>query len=216
MFEMLRESDDNALVILKKDHDKVQDLFDAFEDTDQHQRKVKLALQAIKELKAHAAIEEEIFYPAVRREVDMEIMNEADEEHHVAKVLIAELDNMSGDEDHFEAKFKVLAESVRHHIKEEENKMMPEVRDLDIDLDALGRELLERKQELLENGFPPTEEEQMVAGGMQKSKKSASSKRGVSKKAGKGRLSGSSKSSSSRSRSASRSRSKGYSERPRA
>ncbi len=48
------------------------------------------------------------------------MMNEADEEHHVAKILIAELEEMDGSESHYDAKFTVLAENVRHHIKEEE------------------------------------------------------------------------------------------------
>ncbi len=53
-------------------------------------------------------------------------MDEADEEHHVAKVLIAELDKMTGKEEHWEAKFTVLSENIRHHIKEEESEMLPE------------------------------------------------------------------------------------------
>jgi len=62
------------------------------------------------------------------------IMDEADEEHHVAKVLIAELEKMEGDEDHWEAKFTVFAESIRHHIKEEEGTMFKEAKKTDIDL----------------------------------------------------------------------------------
>ena len=83
---------------------------------------MKIVREALTELKVHAAIEEEIFYPAVRKPVGKEIMNEADEEHHVAKLLIAELDVMDGSESHFDAKFHVLAENVRHHIKEEEGR----------------------------------------------------------------------------------------------
>ena len=87
----------------------------------------KIAATAIEELKVHAAIEEELFYPAVRQQIDDEdgIIPEADEEHHVAKLLIAELEKMTGDEEHWEAKFMVLGESVRHHIKEEEGRCFP-------------------------------------------------------------------------------------------
>ena len=88
------------------------------------------------ELKIHAMIEEEIFYPAVRRQLSEDVMNEADEEHHVARVLIAELDRDGRGNDHREAKFTVLAESVRHHIREEEGEMLPKAKSLDLDFEA--------------------------------------------------------------------------------
>ncbi len=89
-------------------------------------------------------------------------MNEANEEHHVAKVLIAELDEMKGNNDVYEAKFTVLAENVRHHIKEEEGMMFPEVKKTDIDLVSLGRKMAQRKEELMAKGVPPTAEDAMV------------------------------------------------------
>ena len=63
-------------------------------------------------------------------------MNEADEEHHVAKLLVAELDRMDGSESHFDAKFLVLTENVRHHIKEEEDEMLPKARKVKVDFEA--------------------------------------------------------------------------------
>src|SRR5688572_12675346 len=111
-----------AVALLKEDHVKVKGLFDAFEAAKSKAAKKKIVREALTELKVHAAIEEELFYPAVRKKIGKEIMNEADEEHHVAKLLIAELDVMDGSESHFDAKFVVLAENVRHHIKEEENE----------------------------------------------------------------------------------------------
>ena len=74
------------------------------------------------------SIEEELFYPAVRKAAGRQVMTEADEEHHVAKLLIAELDRMDGSESHFDAKFMVLAESLRHHVQEEEGEMLPKGR----------------------------------------------------------------------------------------
>jgi len=89
-------------------------------------------------------------------------MNEADEEHHVAKMLIAELAKMSGKEDHYDAKFTVLAENVRHHIKEEESEMLPKAKRLPIDFDALGARMLARKEELLADGVPAVAEDRVA------------------------------------------------------
>jgi hypothetical protein len=107
-------------------------------------------------------IEEEIFYPAVRKHVGKDVMNEADEEHHVARVLIAELDASGRQNDHRDAKFTVLAESVRHHIKEEENEMLPKAKELKIDFEALGQTILDRKEELKSDGIPADAEHAMV------------------------------------------------------
>jgi len=153
----------HAISILKKDHDTVKELFDRFERTDLPAEKENIIAKAVMELKIHATIEEEIFYPTVRKEVGTDIMNEADEEHHVARVLIAELDGKGGGGSHRNAKFTVLAESVRHHIKEEENEMLPKAKALDIDFQALGQQMLDRKKELKENGIPKDLEHDMVA-----------------------------------------------------
>src|ERR1700730_590776 len=104
----------HAIAILKKDHDAVKGLFDDFEKAEKTAAKQKVIVQAVTALKIHAVIEEEIFYPTVRAHVGSKVMNEADEEHHVAKVLIAELDRTGRQNDHYDAKFIVLAESVRH------------------------------------------------------------------------------------------------------
>ena len=89
-------------------------------------------------------------------------MNEADEEHHVAKLLIAELDAMDGSESHFDAKFKVLAENVRHHIEEEEGEMLPKAQKVKLDFEALAEKMTARKEKLLAVGVPPVGEEAMV------------------------------------------------------
>jgi hemerythrin superfamily protein len=90
----------HAIAILKMDHDTVKGLFEQFEKAETPAAKKKLMAQALTELKIHAVLEEEIFYPTVRRKVGDKLMSEADEEHHVAKVLIAELDQLSDRNDH--------------------------------------------------------------------------------------------------------------------
>jgi len=154
----------DAIAMLKEDHEKVKELFDKFE-TNGSAGKAKVVSEVLMKLKLHATVEEELFYPAVRQNIEDEegIMDEADEEHHVAKVLIAELEKMRGDEDHWEAKFMVLAENVRHHIKEEEGKLFKEARKTDIDFDVLGRQMAHLKQKLMQEGVPPDAEAKMIA-----------------------------------------------------
>lgn len=164
MMNLFGTNDDvDAISLLKKDHVTVKRLFDQFEKAKSLAEKKKIVAEAIMELKIHASIEEEIFYPAVRKPIGKEIMTEADEEHHVAKVLIAELEEMDGSEEHYDAKFKVLSENVRHHIKEEENDMLPKANALDIDMDDLGKRILARKVQLKKTGVATFAEEKMVA-----------------------------------------------------
>jgi len=185
MFEFL--STNPAISLLKEDHDRVQAMFDEFEKAISRPAKNKIVRAALSELKIHAAIEEELFYPAVRGVAGKEIMNEADEEHHVAKLLIAELDTMDGSESHFDAKFLVLAENVRHHIKEEENEMLPKVKRANVNFDALAEKMQRRKARLLENGVAPKGEERMVKASRGKGDSPAQAARRKRPKLSKGR-----------------------------
>jgi len=153
----------HAIAILLKDHDQVKALFDKFEKATSTAEKEKIIAAAVVELKIHAVIEEEIFYPAVRAHVGTDLMNEADEEHHVARVLIAELDRDGRGNDHRDAKFTVLSESVRHNISDEESEVLPKAKELTIDFEALGQRMLDRKASLKKNGIPSDAEHAMVA-----------------------------------------------------
>jgi hypothetical protein len=117
--------DSNAIVLLKADHKKGKGLFDQFEDAKDRKTKTTIVRKTLEELSIHAILEEETFHPSIRKKIDNDegMMNEADEEHHVAKVLIAELDAMNGSESHYDAKFSVLAENVRHHIAMDEQNV---------------------------------------------------------------------------------------------
>ncbi|HZP56036.1 MAG TPA: hemerythrin domain-containing protein, partial [Dehalococcoidia bacterium] len=121
----------DALQMLREDHNRVKDIFKQFQDTEDEATKKRLADQAMIELEVHTKLEEEIFYPAVRSEGDTtELMDEAAEEHHVADMLIEELRGMKAADERFDAKFTVLAESVKHHIEEEESEMFPKAAEL--------------------------------------------------------------------------------------
>ena len=138
--------------LLKQDHTEVKRLFDEFESAD-GRSKARIASEALTELEVHADIEEEIFYPAISELGGTESMlAEAEQEHHVAHVLIDELRRMQRADDAttYDAKFTVLMENVRHHIKEEESEMLPEAGKVGKDaLESIGSQMENRKQALL-------------------------------------------------------------------
>ena len=142
----------DALQILREDHRKVKDMFRQFEETQDQQTKKALVDKAILELTVHADLEEQIFYPAVRREGGTEDMiDEAEEEHHVAEVLMVELRGMKPSDERWEAKFKVLSESVKMHIEEEEANTLPKAAELGPDaLQRIGQEMEMRRPELMQ------------------------------------------------------------------
>lgn len=130
----------DAITMLKKDHKTVEGLFKKFEKAGEraHVTQRDLAGRIVEELSVHAAIEEQVFYPAVREAVfgTEDMVLEALEEHHIVKWVAHELDSMEPDEERFRAKMTVLIELVRHHVEEEEGDLFPEVRK------ALGRKAL--------------------------------------------------------------------------
>ena len=81
-------------------------------------------------LSQHAVIEEQVFYPGVPARMTNlnEDVLEALEEHHVVKWTLSELEKMTSEDERYEAKVTVLMESVRHHVKEEEKGLFPQVR----------------------------------------------------------------------------------------
>jgi len=120
----------DAITLLKQDHKTVEKLFKQFEKTTQPAQQRKTAQKVIKELSVHAAIEEMVFYPAVRDRVPKteDTVLESLEEHHVVKWVLSELEDMKPDHERFKAKMTVMIESVRHHVEEEEQGLFPEVR----------------------------------------------------------------------------------------
>jgi len=140
----------DAIALLRADHATVQKLFDQFEKARDDARKQKLAQQICMELKIHAAIEEEIFYPATRQALPREddLLDEAEVEHASAKELIAQIAAGGPRSELWDAKVTVLGEYIKHHVKEEQNEMFPKVRKTKLDLVALGEQLQSRKDEL--------------------------------------------------------------------
>ena len=171
----------NATQMIRQDHKKVEGLFKKFEQTKGAQAKRRWAENAMAELEVHAALEEEIFYPAVKREVDDgSMVQEAIEEHRTVKQLISELKGMEEADDEFESQFSQLMENVQHHVEEEENEMLPKVEESELDLNSLGEQMSQRKQEM-QNGGRATKK----ASNARSSRKTSGAKSTARKSAGK-------------------------------
>jgi len=136
--------------ILKKDHRKVRKLFDEFEAAEDSRSKTRIIQETLRELEVHAKLEETLIYPAIREKIDdQEVMDEALEEHHIAHMLINELKRMKHNDERYEAKFTVLGESIKHHVKEEEWTMFPKAEKAEINWDGLSQEAVKRKESLM-------------------------------------------------------------------
>lgn len=150
---------EDAITMLKADHRKVEDLFEKYEKS--RSKKADLAKQICMELTIHTILEEEIFYPACREAgVEEDMMDEAHVEHDGAKMLIAELEEGSPDDDFYDAKVKVLSEEIKHHVKEEEQRdgVFAQAKSKGVDLEGLAEQMKARKKELKAeieaNGLP--------------------------------------------------------------
>ncbi|MFC7500189.1 hemerythrin domain-containing protein [Enterovirga sp. GCM10030262] len=159
---MAREGKQDATHLLARDHREVEELFAKFEKATGASSKEKLAREICTELKIHAMIEEEIFYPALRGKIDGDDLDEAYVEHDGAKLLINDIEAAEPDEEFYDAKVKVLQEQIEHHVEEEEKmhgNIFQQARAADVDLDALGEQMAARKAELMRmaksEGLPP-------------------------------------------------------------
>lgn len=154
----------DAIMLLRADHDEVEDLFDKFEEASGTDQKRQIAEQICNELKIHTIIEEEIFYPAFRGKLEDDMIDEAIVEHDGAKVLINDIMQGGADEKFYDAKVTVLQEQIEHHVEEEEQPhdgMFAKARETDVDVKALLEPMLARKQELKKKaeseGLPPAQ-----------------------------------------------------------
>jgi hemerythrin superfamily protein len=150
----------DAIALLKADHQEAKKLFDQYDklakaeaSADERQA---VADEICSKLSAHSQYEEEIFYPAARGVLDEhDLVDEAAVEHATTKDLIGQIGNMSPDDDLYDAKVKVLAEYINHHVKEEEGELFTKVKKAGLDLEQVGVALAERKAELLSRGAEP-------------------------------------------------------------
>lgn len=145
-----------AISLLKQDHREVEKWFDEYEQLEDEGEKVALFNQIATALKVHTRIEEEIFYPEERGDVEEDMLDEAYVEHDGAKKLIAEIEGMKPSDEYYDAKVKVLGEYIKHHVKEEEQPggIFAQAKKGDEDLDEMGERLKARKEELMAEMAP--------------------------------------------------------------
>jgi hemerythrin superfamily protein len=140
--------------LLRQDHEKVMELFERYEALGDraHAHKSDLFEKIREALTAHAAIEEEIFYPEVASlgiEEARERVREAREEHAIVKQLLNEISALAPDEEEFDVKMGVLCENVEGHVEEEEKEVFPLVKKLSKEeQNALAVRMANRKREL--------------------------------------------------------------------
>ncbi|HEU4429417.1 MAG TPA: hemerythrin domain-containing protein [Myxococcota bacterium] len=150
----------NAIRLLKKDHKTVKALLEelAARDAAAADRRTALLEQVSLELEVHAAIEEEIFYPAFRAaaesDEDEQLFFEALEEHRAVKQLVLpDLQQTDTGSEQFAARAKVLKELVLHHARAEEREMFKRATKLmeDAELERIGELLETRRHELVQS-----------------------------------------------------------------
>ena len=143
----------DAVKLLKRDHDEVKKMLTDLENTTERAEKTRTeGLATLKhELEIHEAIEEEVFYPALKEHPKTkELALEGYEEHHVVDMVMAEIEGVEPKDETWMAKFTVMKESLEHHIEEEEGEMFPQAEQVfgDSELDELGDRMQARKEEL--------------------------------------------------------------------
>jgi hemerythrin superfamily protein len=144
----------DAIELLIADHEDVRMLFAEYEDLVADGAsgvdRADLAKQICTQLIAHTTVEEEIFYPAAREAIEQpELLDEAEAEHSSAKELIAQIQRMDPDDAQYDATVMQLQETVDEHVLQEEGELFPSVQDSKLDLESLGEQIAQRKDEVL-------------------------------------------------------------------
>jgi Hemerythrin HHE cation binding domain len=140
----------DALKLLEEDHAKLKKLLEEADSTTERGVKTreKLFTRIREEMELHEAIEEEIFYPALKAHPKArDLVLEGYEEHHVVDLIMGELSGIPYDDETWAAKFSVMKENIEHHIEEEEGDMWPAARKAfdASELEDLGLRMEERK-----------------------------------------------------------------------
>jgi len=143
----------NAIELIKSDHRKVEQLYQRYQGANEQTRPKQSVIQEIcRELTLHAKLEEEIFYPVVERKFGTQgadLVKEALKEHNDMKRAISKLQAGTFAGPECDKVFQEMMKGVQHHVKEEETEMLPQAQQqLGAEVDRLGTQMQQRKQEL--------------------------------------------------------------------
>jgi hemerythrin superfamily protein len=143
----------DALELLKQDHQKVKELFEQGQGTEDKKEQKRILREIKSELETHTRIEETVFYPAMEEHAELkDMVLESIEEHKQLKTILREISKLSPGSGKFKPKFKVLKDDMEHHaVEEEEEKMFPGIREIidEAELEELGEELEAAKHKRL-------------------------------------------------------------------
>lgn len=135
--------------LLDDDHNRVLQMFNEYSSDATPEEKHRIAQMICRELKIHARIEEEIYYPRVRSKSGAESMlDKAAGDHERADELIRKLENASTHDRSIDSNIQALADLVRQHIHYERDKLFELAGIADCDTPEMARQLLARKKEL--------------------------------------------------------------------
>lgn len=150
----------NAVQIIERDHKKMRSMFERFKKAKSPDKKKSIMDEILTDLKGHSDFEEELVYPPARIIVGEEMIDESEEEHHLADTLMAELLEMDGADEKFEAKATVLEEMLLHHMEEEEKEMLPKLAKVQkdtfggADLESERKAYHAKAQEMIQGRMP--------------------------------------------------------------
>lgn len=142
---------EQVLTDLKNDHKRLKKAYKDFEklDSDDPEACRAIVEQVLLELQVHAALEEELLYPAAREALEQaDLIDEAEVEHESAHQLIDQLRSLGPEDEKYAARFTVLCEYVLHHVKEEEGELFPALEQARLDWEQIAEAMSARRQEL--------------------------------------------------------------------
>ncbi|MGK4001778.1 hemerythrin domain-containing protein [Sorangium sp. So ce1036] len=141
-----------ATSLLERQHRKVESLFKQLEGG--RSEPAPILAELANELAAHMAIEQELFYPAVRR-IDEGLILEGYEEHAIAELALKRLISTSPEDASFKARVTTLRELIQHHVEEEEEELFPKVEEaMDEErLQELGERMKAEFEQRLSEGY---------------------------------------------------------------
>lgn len=146
----------NAIELLTKDHRKVEELFAELEQAEDGAARAEIFQQICEEVLVHAHAEEQVLYPAAREQLEDadELVQDSLEEHHAVEERLTKLLEMDSDDPSFLQRCLEVRDLIDHHVEEEEGQLFPQLRAQleEQDLEAMGEELQQVKEEELAEG----------------------------------------------------------------